>query len=260
MMWTRYELKQRSKELLRKCYWAAVAVCLIAGILGGSYSSGGSSSENGKTEIRVVTPETDHGDYSGPVRRAVSALVGSVTGLIFLTMGMIVAVIGLLVKILVGNPMEVGKQYFFLKAQIGRPSVGDLLYAFRNGRYGNVVITTFLQKIKIFLWSLLLVVPGIVKSYEYYLVPYILAENPELEQSRIFELSREMMDGQKMEAFLLDLSFLPWMLLGAVTCNLSNVLWTAPYMAGTKAELYAVLRMDAIQRGITNTYELPGCF
>ncbi|MDO5424948.1 MAG: DUF975 family protein [Eubacteriales bacterium] len=258
-MWTRYDLKMRAKEVVRRFYLASVLVCLITGIFAGNYGSGNNGSESSHTEeVRVTNETMDHGDLTQPVRQAAKFLFGSITGLIFLTMGAVVSILGILLKVLVGNPLEVGEQHFFLKAQMQHADVSEVLYAFRSGCYGNIVLTTFLQKVKIFLWSLLLVIPGIVKSYEYYLVPYLLAENPNLDQARIFELSRQMMEGQKMEAFILDLSFLPWQIFGSVTLNLGNVFWTKPYMAGTRAELYSVLRADAINRGITNTYELPG--
>ena len=90
------------------------------------------------------------------------------------------------------------------------------------------------------------------------MVPYILAENPYLDQARVFDLSRQMMDGEKMNAFVLELSFLPWQILGSITAGLSNVLWTQPYMAGTKAELYAVLRLRVLEQGYAGKTELPG--
>lgn len=267
MMWTRAELKGRAKEILRRFYLPAVVVCLIAGIFAGQYGSARSSSSSSvgsNTSIQssygtLLNGETlDENQIVQQGISMVSTFFGSVTGLIFLTMGFLISILGLLIKIFVGSPLEVGEQHFFLKAQVQEVKISDILYAFQCGNYGNIVITTFLMNVKTFLWSLLLVIPGIIKRYEYYMVPYILAENPYLDQARVFDLSRQMMDGEKMNAFVLELSFLPWQILGSITAGLSNVLWTQPYMAGTKAELYAVLRLRALEQGYAGRTELPG--
>ena len=73
--------------------------------------------------------------------------------------------------------------------------------AFGSGSYLKIVGTMFLRGLYIFLWSLLLFIPGIIKSYEYRMVPYLLAECPEMGNSEAFRISKEMMYGQKMEAF-----------------------------------------------------------
>ena len=66
------------------------------------------------------------------------------------------------------------------------------------------------MKLYTFLWSLLLLIPGIVKAYEYRMVPYLLADYPELSTEEAFRISREMMNGEKMNTFILDLSFIGW--------------------------------------------------
>lgn len=101
-------------------------------------------------------------------------------------------------------------------------------------------------------------IPGIVKSYEYKMIPYILAENPGLSMSRVFELSREMTMNEKMDMFVLNLSFIPWFILSACTCGLAGIFWVNPYMSATEAELYAVLRQKVQDSGFSDRYELPG--
>ena len=124
-------------------------------------------------------------------------------------------------------------------------------------RYMNVVGIMFLRDLFTFLWTLVFIIPGIVKSYEYRMIPYILAENPTISRQRAFELSREMTMGHKWDMFVLDLSFLLWYLGGALLCGIGT-LFVNPYPAATEAELYAVLRNNVLSQGITNTYELPG--
>ena len=73
------------------------------------------------------------------------------------------------------------------------------------------------------------------------MIPYLLAENPDLTVSEAFDKTRKIMYGNKMDAFVLDLSFLPWILLAAITCGILSVVYVAPYMALTNTELYVCL-------------------
>ena len=106
----------------------------------------------------------------------------------------------------------------------------------------NIVSGIFLQNLFIFLWSLLLIIPGIVKSYQYRMIPYLLAEDPNLSFSEATRLSTEMMSGEKRDAFVLDLSFLGWQLLSCITCGILGVFYVNPYVQATNAELYVALK------------------
>ena len=108
----------------------------------------------------------------------------------------------------------------------------------------------------IFLWSLLCVIPGIYKEYQYYYIPYLLAENPYMSFDRAKELSIAMTDGEKMDIFVLDLSFIGWYLLGAII--LIGGIFVNPYAQATYAELYAAARSKAMDTGITGPDELSG--
>ena len=91
------------------------------------------------------------------------------------------------------------------------------------------------------LWSLLLIVPGVIKSYEYRLVPYLVKDHPELSANQTLALSSKMMQGNRWQSFVLDLSFVGWFLLGLVTLNLGNIFWTFPYQDNADAALYEEL-------------------
>ena len=108
--------------------------------------------------------------------------------------------------------------------------------------YCSALICLFLRNLYIALWSLLLVIPGIIKSYEYRMVTYLLAEYPDMTREEAFKISKEMMTGQKMDAFLLDLSFFGWYLLTAITCGIAGIFYVLPYVHATNAELYVTLR------------------
>ncbi len=88
---------------------------------------------------------------------------------------------------------------------------------------------------------ILAMIPYIMKSYEYLLIPYILADNPDMERKEAFALTKKMMTGHKWEAFVLYLSFMGWYILSAFTCGILNIFYVEPYRAYTIAAYYKVL-------------------
>jgi uncharacterized membrane protein len=151
-------------------------------------------------------------------------------------------IVGVLLRIFLLNPLEVGGCRFFMENSEYQPTVGRLGYAFQNGMYGKTVLTLFLRKLFIGLWTLLLIVPGIVKSYEYRMVPYLLADDPNMTRQDAFRLSKELMYGQKWDTFVLDLSFIGWSLLSVCTCGLLAIFYVNPYVQATNAELFLELK------------------
>jgi len=167
----------------------------------------------------------------------------------------LVVVLSILFSLFVAGPLEVGGRRYFTSACCRQYDLSSLGFSFQRGRYMNVVGVQFLRGLYTFLWSLLFVIPGIVKAYAYSMVPYILADNPNLPASRAIELSCRMTAGQKWKIFVLDLSFLGWILLGALACGV-GVLFVNPYIDSTRAELYMLLRHNALQDGLTTMEEL----
>ena len=147
----------------------------------------------------------------------------------------------LVTTIMLAGPMGVSACYFALRNRRGEGQLEDLFYCFKSG-YGNIVMVTFMRQLYIFLWSLLFVIPGIVKTYEYRMVPYLVAENPEIDYKEALDRSRAMMDGEKWNVFVLDLSFLGWWILTGFTAGLLTLFWTNPYVCSTNAELYEALK------------------
>lgn len=103
-----------------------------------------------------------------------------------------------------------------------------------------------------FLWSFT-VIGGIIKKYSYYLVPYIMAENPSIKSRDAIRLSREMMNGHKWQCFLFEMSFLGWWLLELVTLGLSAVFYSNAYRTAAFCEYYTYLRNKAKEKGIPNS-------
>ena len=148
-----------------------------------------------------------------------------------------VTVIGVVLRIIVFNPLKVGCYRFFLKnIDDASTPLGVIKEGF--GGYGHVFVTLLLTDLFAALWSLLFIIPGIIAAYSYRLVPYLIKDRPELSAMEVIRKSKELMRGNKLRAFLLDLSFLGWFLLGAVTLNLVNIFWTNPYSESANAVFY----------------------
>ena len=235
-VWYCRDLKYRAKQAFRKNYWAAVVVSLILAIAVGIGSGGGGSSSVANTVTHTEV-------YDGTLRFSMNSAAPFVWLLSAFALGalLILGSIFILLKIFVGNVLEVGARGFYIENLYSAPSVGKILAPFRSGQYWNIVKIMFFRDLFIFLWTLLFVIPGIVKSYEYKMIPYLLAENPGMSKQEAFDRTREMMYGQKGNAFVLDLSFLPWLFLNAFTFNILGIFYLQPYMDATQAELYDVL-------------------
>ena len=232
MMWNRAELKMRGNMAFKKNYVSAVVVALLMGIFG---------TVSGESSARRVSENSDI--YSGNLFN-----VGMITGLLAGSATVVILIV-LVAKVFVVNLLKMGGYRFFILNQTAQPGIGTLLDGFRSGHYVNIVLTMFLRDLFTALWSLLLVVPGIVKHYEYLMVPYIIAENPAMDYKEAFQISKQMMDGEKMEAFIMDLSFLGWYLLSAVTCGLLAIFYVNPYVQASFAEMYTFNKQKAYQEG-----------
>lgn len=151
-----------------------------------------------------------------------------------------VSILSIILSLFVFMPVTVGCKRWFVINSTDNPQFGEIAHPFKNG-YLNVVKTMFLVNLYTFLWSLLFVIPGIIKAYEYRMVPYLLAENPEMDSREAFRISKEMMDGNKWDVFVYDLSFLGWHILSAITWSIVGVFFVGPYKAIADAELYITL-------------------
>lgn len=120
------------------------------------------------------------------------------------------------------------------------PDVEDVIIGFKDNQFGRSLITYIRYKLFAFLWSLLLVIPGIIKSISYSQMFYLIAEDKKLEPGKAQKKSMEMMEGHKADYFVLILSFIPWFLLCAVTLGLAAI-YVVPYYQATMAEFHVRL-------------------
>ncbi|WP_405376599.1 DUF975 family protein [Pseudobutyrivibrio sp.] len=228
-MWTIGEVKSIGKAAFKANYWKCVLVALILGVVSGGATY--TIKNRGEYDPREVANAIFSG-LSAEEMRALMAFFGGLVGMALL--------IGFLIQIFIKNPLQVGCYRFFKKnVEDGQAELGIIGEGF--GDYGRVFVTLLLRDIFLCLWSLLFLIPGIIKMYSYRMVPYIVKDNPELSATEVITKSREMMNGHKWKAFLLDLSFIGWIFLGLITCGIVFVFWTAPYMESADAALYVEL-------------------
>ncbi len=123
------------------------------------------------------------------------------------------------------------------------------VFLLRVKRWLQVSLAMLVYTVYEFLWALT-IIGGIIKSYSYFLVPFILAENPDLSGRQAVTLSRKMMYGHKWECFVMECSFLGWSFLGSFTFGLSEIFYSLPYQSATYCEFYAALRAKAKAAGI----------
>ena len=225
-MWTRAELKENAKKYFKFNYWKMVLVALVMTLVGGG----------GSTASSRTASQANSGSYGRMTpSQAAAFLIG------FLVVFLVIMVIAFALSAFLLNPLQVGGQRFFVVSHYQKAELGELGYAFSNS-YMNVVKTMFLRQLFVFLWSLLFVIPGIIKGYEYRMIPYILAENPGIDSKEAFAMSKQMMDGNKWNAFVLDLSFFGWIILSLFTCGILAIFYVNPYIFMTDAELYVALK------------------
>ena len=144
--------------------------------------------------------------------------------------------------LIVGGPILFGVVFIFVKQMRdnGDMNVGDLFKGFSNDFGGNFLLF-LMQTIFIFLWSLLLYIPGIIKSYAYSMAFFIKNDHPEYDWKKCLDESQKMTKGHKWELFVLDLSFIGWYIVGSFIFGIGT-LWVTPYHQATKAQYYEALK------------------
>lgn len=222
-MWTRELLKTNAKQALQGRYWRSFWICLVLSFVG----LGGAGVNSGNAAHQAVSTVTDD--------TSIAALCWA---------------------LFVVYPLNVGRCRYFMESRQSLTPVSTVVSTFRRP-YGNPIVVQLLTDLKIALGFLLLIVPGIYWEYCYELVPYLLAENPYMSATRAMELSKEMMEGEKWNFFILKLSFFGWLLLCVFTFGIGGF-FLEPYMQATYAEFYAAMRSKALAMGMTTTDELGG--
>ena len=154
---------------------------------------------------------------------------------------LILGIISVVITFLLNAVFSLSNHYVYIKLVYEeKVKISDSFYGFKD--FGSAVKLYFLMGLYISLWSMLFYIPGIIKSYEYSMAPYILANNPGMSPNECLRKSKEMTNGYKFSLFLLDLSFIGWNLLSVLTLGILSI-WVNPYYQASKA--YAYLEMNS---------------
>lgn len=161
--------------------------------------------------------------------------------------------------ILLAGPLMAGLNAFFLKALKGEPvNVGTMFMEGFTTNFGRKVGAYWWQSLFIFLWSLLFGIPAIIKGFAYSMQFYILADCPNVTAKDSLKLSMRMMRGNKWRLFVLELSFIGWLILSAFTFGLLPLFYVSPYMEFSLAQFYLDVKEKALANGVITAEEL-GC-
>ena len=264
-MWTRKSVKEKGKKAFLGNFWKCVLVAIILSVAIGAASSGFSSgssvsstfsniinsAQNGSSTESSVT-ETEDEDVSQPVTFDIDLadpastdpeLVNFMIGVVIVgtVIYIIITAFSLAFKYLLMTPFEYGCRKFFRKNLDEPAKLSNIVYVF-DSHYKNIVKTAFLTDLFIWLWSLLFIVPGIIKAYQYRLVPYIMSENPNMNFRDAQAESARLMKGNKWKSFVLDLSFIGWDILTIFTWGFLEIFFVGPYKASTDAALYESIK------------------
>ena len=155
----------------------------------------------------------------------------------------------------ISNLVKVGQSRFFLETTFyDETSVRRVLLPVMVRRWVRSCTVIFVKEFYQFLWTLT-IIGGFIKMQSYRMVPYIVAENPDIKHKDAIALSRKMMDGYKWQAFKMDLSFIGWGILGILTLGLASIFYVNPYQTATETQLYYKIRKSAFKNKVEN-YEL----
>lgn len=262
-MWTRRELKERAKAALQRNYWKLVlvsALLLLLGCEGAGFSYSKSVGRNSDSDSSVEQAESVtenviavdgvegvHGTDElvaqaigrGGIESAIIAVI------VFLIVFFIFLAVVIAVDIFLINPFDVGGKRFMRKSIEDVAQVKEIAFAYDHS-YKNVVKVMFYRDLYIVLWMFLFIIPGIVKMYQYLMVPYLLSEYPDMEYHEALARSRDMMEGNKWKAFVLGLSFILWDMLSAITFGIVAIFYVNPYRSLTFAALYDELKRTCV--------------
>lgn len=229
------DFRRDAREALRGKWVMAVLVGLVATLLGGTTFGGGPElklniDSSGIAPSVQIAGQTVYSFGRGLGPGVKAFLVG---GAVYLTV--IVVVLAALYFVL-GSVVRVGYARYNLGLMDHETPAFDTLFTYFP-HWKTTAISQLLRTLYKFLWSLLFVIPGIVASYSYAMTDYILAENPELSAGEAIARSKEMMEGNRWRLFCLNISFIGWMLLAALTFGIGD-LFLQPYREAAVASFY----------------------
>lgn len=237
MDFPRKQIKANARAALSAHYWPVVGAIFVGLLLAGGVSAVASGISSYTSVIASI--EGDYASSGASGLTSALSLVGAFLSMIF----------------------GVGIAWFSYTVYRGdEPDIGNIFVAFKDGRFGRVLGGMLLVTLYTVLWSLLFLIPGIIKGYQYSMMPYLLIDRPDLTIKECFAMSKQMTDGNKWNLFVLELSFIGWAILSVFTLGLLTIFYVGPYQNLALGGAYDFLkrtRMPQAQQPVfqSATYE-----
>ena len=227
-MKSRQEIKAIGKERFLANYWPCVGATVLVAVVIAAVS--------GALSMPATLQAIRNGD-----RESISASFSLLT-------------------LLIAGPLAIGLNYFFIMDLLGRTDRIDATTPFTEGfrNYGRKLGGSLWVLLFTFLWSLLFLIPGIIKGLSYSMAPYLLADCPNVKAKDALKLSMRIMAGHKWELFVFELSFIGWGLLSCLTLGILDIFFTQPYMNSATACWYLEAREQALRTGAITMAQLEG--
>ena len=196
-----------------------------------------------RAELKSMAKEQIRGNIG--ILFVVTLVIAAVSGIASALLSLIPVVGSLLAAVIVTPAFSLTLVRVYLALAKGvKPQAKDAFSGFDD--FWSAFKVTFLVGLYTFLWSLLFVIPGIVKGISYSMAMYVLAENKGMSATECINASKEMTNGHKMDLFVLSLSFIGWMILGSITLGIAYI-WITPYMQATFTNAYNSLKPAVVE-------------
>lgn len=211
-------------------------IAVLAGFLHALICGGNGGGNSGGSSSNATFPEHSGGGFD-----VGSLFSGIPSGVIAFLSGAVVFAVILGIALLIGwtilsSVINTGYHRLNLRLVDREEATIDVMFSYFP-HWKNLTVASLLQGLYIFLWSLLLVIPGIIACFSYAMTPFILAENPNMPASEAIEQSKLLMEGNRWRLFCLELSFIGWGILATLTLGIGN-LWLRPYIQVSTAAFY----------------------
>ena len=263
--------KRAARKAVCSHYSMAILLCLVAAFLGAEFSGslsmlhlteekwntvsaflasfGRAGAEaNSRGVFAMVVNKLSSGSLQSIIADTVASMINA--GNAGLMIGIAVSgLVSALYWIFVTNTFVVILRRMFLEMRTYEEVPANRLMYLHNARcWPRTSLAHLRASVQLMLWYLT-VIGGFIKTFSYYLVPFILAEDPTMRGKDAIALSRRMMNGHKWECFRMELTMLPWHLLSIATVGLSDLFFGCAYRTAVRAEFFAHVRAQVKAEG-----------
>ncbi len=253
----RKQLKQAGKALFQKNFWYSVLVAFLMAFTGTATASP-------TFNFSLSTSSADDTSFEGLFGGGGNAdfffdeFIQEPIAIAIIITIIAVIVVASVLGYLVFASFRCGGIRYFLKSRKNQPvQIHEVFENLKDKTNINIAKATFSRDISIFLWMLVFIIPGIIKSYEYWAIDYILAVRPDIDKDEAKRLSKTLMDGNKWRLFELSISFIGWQLLSIFTMGLLNIFYVNPYIQATFVEFFSEIRLEALAKGTITPNDIP---